>query len=76
MEAALAKFEAELVDYQPNMLLPLADEGFESPPDPYPLYTDAAPDEEGFILTDKGREALDTEDPEEFRDHDGNPFVY
>lgn len=63
-EEAQAKFDADQVDYQPNMLLPLADEGFESPPDPYPLHTDAAPDETGWFLTVKGREALNVDDSE------------
>lgn len=63
MEEAEAKFEPDQVDYQPNMLLPLADEGWESPDDQFPLHTDAAPDERGWWLTDRGRAAIEDDTP-------------
>jgi len=58
MNQAKDKFEADQVDYQPNMLLPLADEGFEAPPDQFPLHTDAAPDEHEYWLTELGKRAI------------------
>lgn len=58
MHEAAAKFEPEQVDYQPNMLLPLADEGFEPTPNPFPLHTDAAPDEHEYWLTELGKRAI------------------
>lgn len=83
MEEAKAKFEPEQVDYQPNMLLPLADEGYEEYTLPLQLHghTDAELDVLRYNLTERGYEALhndnqaSTEEPTAHLDWDGRPFT-
>jgi len=63
MQEAFAKFEPEQVDYQPNMLLPLADEGFEYVTDNLPHgLTEAEEEVWRYNLTESGFDALHADD--------------